>query len=285
MVTSSMAGMLKAELDAINQIMAGLFNELGKAGFYASLLRLLCWQVQCDSVVILLYRLGDKPRILYDGMDSQDRDALLERYFEGAYLLSPFYLHWQAGQGENELQRLTEITPEGFFDSIYYTHYYARSGLTDEIGYIVPLDQDSALLISVGRTGHSLPFSVAEMQYFASLKPSIVAAIKQHLSLSSLPPRKHMQRWLEDGLRLFGHSVLTEREQEVLQLMLRGHSSKSCARLLGISPTTERVHRRNIYTKLDISSQSELFVLFFDAMSADSPPLADDPLVRPTSTI
>ena len=46
-----------------------------------------------------------------------------------------------------------------------------------------------------------------------------------------------------------------------------------------ISPDTERVHRRNIYDKLGISSQAELCSLFFEALAEErlgGPPLAED---------
>ena len=37
---------------------------------------------------------------------------------------------------------------------------------------------------------------------------------------------------------------------------------KSTAQELGISPETVRMHRKNLYLKLDINSQSELFAQF-----------------------
>jgi DNA-binding CsgD family transcriptional regulator len=45
--------------------------------------------------------------------------------------------------------------------------------------------------------------------------------------------------------------------------VLEGHSSDAIARSLGISVGTVRIHRRNIYGKLQISSQQELFSIFF----------------------
>jgi DNA-binding NarL/FixJ family response regulator len=48
---------------------------------------------------------------------------------------------------------------------------------------------------------------------------------------------------------------------------LRGHSSKSIARDLGIAPGTVMVHKRNLFSKLGITSQYELFSLFIDKLS------------------
>jgi len=45
--------------------------------------------------------------------------------------------------------------------------------------------------------------------------------------------------------------------------VLEGHSSDSIAKDLGIIVGTVRIHRSNIYAKLQISSQQELFSIFF----------------------
>ncbi len=58
--------------------------------------------------------------------------------------------------------------------------------------------------------------------------------------------------------------MLTHRERQISQLLLRGHSSKSVARELKIAPGTVMVHKRNLFAKLGISSQYELFSLLID---------------------
>lgn len=46
-------------------------------------------------------------------------------------------------------------------------------------------------------------------------------------------------------------------------------SSDSIAKDLGITVGTVRIHRRNIYAKLQISSQQELFSIFFKKITTD----------------
>ena len=58
------------------------------------------------------------------------------------------------------------------------------------------------------------------------------------------------------------HPLLTRRELEIVTLILKGHSNLSLAAVLELSPNTVKVHRRQIYSKLNISSQAELFRLF-----------------------
>jgi putative glutathione S-transferase len=64
-----------------------------------------------------------------------------------------------------------------------------------------------------------------------------------------------------------GEGVLTPREREVVELTLRGHSAEALGGLLGISSGTVRIHRKNIYTKLRIRSQGELFSVFIAALT------------------
>ena len=52
---------------------------------------------------------------------------------------------------------------------------------------------------------------------------------------------------------------------EVALLLLSGCSNKEIARKLAISAETVKVHRKHMYSKLGIKSQSELFSLFLQA--------------------
>ena len=47
----------------------------------------------------------------------------------------------------------------------------------------------------------------------------------------------------------------------VIALILQGHSNLSAALVLGVARQTVKVHRRNIYRKLMITSQAELFAM------------------------
>lgn len=51
---------------------------------------------------------------------------------------------------------------------------------------------------------------------------------------------------------------LTDRERQVLQLIVGGKSNKEVALSLGISPKTVSVHRTNIMSKLDVQNTVEL---------------------------
>ena len=75
---------------------------------------------------------------------------------------------------------------------------------------------------------------------------------------------------VEMAFNTFGDGLLTDREQQIIGLILQGHSSKSVASTLGITPGTVKVHRKNIYTRLKISTQSQLFSQFLNHLAVQA---------------
>ncbi|MEE8715979.1 MAG: helix-turn-helix transcriptional regulator [Coriobacteriales bacterium] len=65
-------------------------------------------------------------------------------------------------------------------------------------------------------------------------------------------------------------SDLSRREEQVLRLLARGHSSRYVATELGISENTVRTHARHIYEKTGVASREELFSL------VDGVPVGED---------
>jgi predicted ATPase/DNA-binding CsgD family transcriptional regulator len=64
---------------------------------------------------------------------------------------------------------------------------------------------------------------------------------------------------------------LTRRENEILQLLVEGRSSKDIANALFISARTVERHISNVYRKLDVNSRAEVIAWFFGVNGADRP--------------
>jgi len=262
-----------------------LVDAIGGAEFATVMRRAIDAMAPIDSFIVLAYHAHRTPVILHDGLEPEERPVFFGNYLSGAYLLSPFY---QASMSSPEARfhLISDIAPDGFYESEFCRAYYAPAGIVDEGGYILPHGTEGAILVSIGRLFIENAFAAQEAALLRDFLPVLAAAVRRHWppgtasdqgqGIAQPAIRAHLQAAFER----FGTSLLTERERGVTLLMLRGHSSKSAARRLDISPDTERVHRRNIYEKLGVSSQAELCSLFFEALAEDPAGEPADPLVR-----
>jgi len=68
---------------------------------------------------------------------------------------------------------------------------------------------------------------------------------------------------------LLGHD-LSDRQRDVLRLLLRGHSEKEVANELGLSAHTVHTHVKRLYSEFEVSSRGELLALFVDRRLLDA---------------
>lgn len=242
----------------------------------AALVQALRCVVPFDFAVFFAYRGADRPICVYDTFTPRQRIIFVTDYQEGPYLLDPFYQvcaeHIQPG-----LYRLRDIAPDRFYHSEYHRSYYRRTGLAEEIGFVIALPGDMRLVISLMRAGTSAPFSDRDIGKLRRVEPIVHAMAFRHwrnlgrqkttgAEPEVAPPSLDTQ--VTSAFVKFGEEVLTRREREVVRMVLRGHSSESIGRHLEISTGTVKIHRKNIYGKLGISSQSELFSKFISYLSS-----------------
>lgn len=248
---------------------ADVILAVGQPSFPDKLLYLLRSTASFDDYVMLVYHPSAAPVVLQSSFANADH-TVWERYVHGAYLLSPFYEH--CIRGHRGFAVLKDIAPEDFYTSAYFADYFLPSCLVDEVGFIVQGQDHYSYLLSLGRTRTLDKFSARVQHKLNALEPIIQAAITRDDQLRHAE-RFHQQTShaaLKARLQAYGADKLTPREQDVMQLLIRGYSSKEAARVLDISPETERVHRKNIYAKLQVDSQKELLSQLFDALLTTS---------------
>ena len=136
--------------------------------------------------------------------------------------------------------------------------------------FLLSVSPSSTLVVVSGRTEKR--FTRNELRCLHLIEPIVMSALRrfwegQEVQKSLGDRDRGMHQRLTRCFENFGEGVLTQREREITQLLLRGHSSKSIARELGIAPGTVMVHKRNLFGKLGITSQYELFSSFIDVLS------------------
>jgi DNA-binding CsgD family transcriptional regulator len=223
-----------------------------------------------DHCVFFGYAAGPRPPIdLFDTFDAEKHRIHVVDYVCGPYLLDPF--HQAARDARSGFWRMREVAPDRFFSSEYFRSYYGATGLAEEVGFFVPLAEETAVVVSLMRHGASGPFSNREIGLLRAIAPLFCAlAARRFAGLAARFDAAAPDRDEEGATTgsVWRRLNLTDREASVVELVLQGHSSESIARLLDISTGTVKVHRRNVYRKLDISSQTQLLSLYLRSLAA-----------------
>ncbi len=224
--------------------------------------------VEHEGTCLLAFHRDAPPEVFHHTLEPAGRRHYVDRYVAGPYLLDPLYL-LAVSDEKPGVCRFRDESPDRFRSSEYYRQYCDRTHLRDEMDFLVDVSGNSTLVLVVGR--RTRRFTKAELQRLRLVEPLVHAAMRSIWQRSSASTRRHdrgdsLHQRLTRCFENFGDGLLTERERETTQLLLRGHSTKSVARELGIAPGTVMVHKRNLFAKLGITSQYELFSLFIDAL-------------------
>lgn len=228
-----------------------------------------------DMSCAFAYHQDRPPDVLHDGYSlAVSRDALA-RYVKGGYLLDPFYVACMSGE-KNGLWRMRDIAPDGFFASdfaasreVHPCISQEEGTLVEEIGFIVALEGDATAVYSLMRNRGGAPFSDAEFQQLQAAAPVVAAALRRHHGKSAPPKPPSPRADTEPAFRKAFGNRLTPTQHRVVRLILRGHSNLSIAGHMQITEGTAKLHRYNIYRRLGISSQSELFQRFIEHLGRD----------------
>ncbi len=240
----------------------------GAAEFFPALTKWLQSLAPFRGIFVTRLRRGQRPQHVYDNVRAERRVVVIDQYLDGAYLLDPFYDAFKASP-ESRVMRLADAAPDRFQHSTYHNRYYGNLRLRDEMAVFVDLGDGSVIFLSLGRHSGENRFRQREVQAFRRALPVIRAVTHRHFGgrVREEPPAEAAPEIVDAMLR-FGDDLLTVREREIAGLVLKGHSTASIATRTGIAVGTVKIHRKNIYRKLGISSQSELFSLFLNSLFA-----------------
>lgn len=252
----------------IGAVIAGI----GTPGLAPELAGLIREVAPYTYTVIFGYRGNARPLDLFDDFPAGKRGIFVTDYQDGPYLLDPFFLAANRRPVLSGLFRMRDLAPDRFYQGEYFRNYYVQTGLAEEIAFFVDLPQGITVVLSLMR--EDKPFSPRDFRNLQNLHPVVDACLRRHwvdladrLSVQQSTRDTTLKSPVERSFQHFGQGILTPREREVVEHTLKGHSAEATGQILTISPGTVRIHRRNIYAKLRISSQGELFSKFIQTLA------------------
>lgn len=262
---------LKLQDLAHHRQIAQLIAALDKPNFWVLLVRTIHSFIEFDNWVVLRFSNNDKPLVYIENPTPDGTvDLLFQDYLNGLYLFDPFFVA-SRDRSQSGLFLLDEVAPENFTSTDYYRMYFHKNIVADEIQFNYASEGQHTLCFSMGRGSK---FKSEEIAFLSMIAPWVIALMQQREHFeghSEIPADAANSKPWQDGVERAINKIkgpkLTSREVEIGQLMLSGFSSKNIAAKLQISVETVRAHKKHIYAKLEINSQSELFAIFYQAQN------------------
>lgn len=258
-----------------------IIENLGNADLLERLVEALDHLVPSALAAVFVYRGRARPLLIYDNFRPDAAKKGLALYIESTYVVNPFYQAYLTGIADG-VYRMRDLAPDSVFVSQHHKTHGVSASAEEEIGFVtenwpvemeeleiaVTLEGNCQAEITLSRPRHD-GFDDADVARVSAVFPVIAAVMRRHWKEcgaggSKAPPPDSR---VDDAFANFGADLLSRRECEVTQLILRGHSSESIGGNLGISLGTVKTHRKNAYAKLRISSQSELLSLFLRSLT------------------
>lgn len=249
---------------------AEVVNAIGTDHFPAKVIGAISAVVMYNQIVIISIPKAQSPTFWISEVPAVREKAVVDQYLNGCYLLDPWYHAYQEGLPSG-VYFLEDIAPDDFYSSAYYWQYFKAIEIENEAVIAVNLDSAIQIQISMGLLEKVVSDETREK--LALITPFIIAASKKHWSDLNYFPETFLEKskiihnHMTQVLNCFGNDRLTDREREIAILIIRGYSLKAMSEMLGIAMGTTKVHCKNLYKKLDISSQSELFGIFLDEIT------------------
>jgi DNA-binding CsgD family transcriptional regulator len=264
-----------------NKDLSQAIAALGSDAFFPRLIAAIRQHTLIDYPQVWLYHKELPPQCIYHEISPLAVASQIDQYLEGPYREDPFY-QVSLNQPRGQFYRLSSLIEGLLEDSDYYRHYYGDTGTVDEVIFLSRLMDGSVINICLMRkTGHGV-FNRDEFALLRALAPPISTLMYSHSQMADFSNRYLLEPdidgVIDHAFHVFGSSLLSPREKNVLELMLRGYSGPASAEKLDIAVETLRRHRKSIYRKLDVNSQTDLFSLFINCLSYLGDAGVGDPL-------
>ena len=162
----------------------------------------------------------------------------------------------KATSADDALKAVTNLSPELVFIDVEMP---AKNGF-DLVKEIKEQGVHPTFIFVTGYDQYAIK-AIRNEAFDFLLKPVDIDELKEAIERYRKVQQERKKIMLPDKLKK--QYSLTDREIEIIELLLEGKSSQQIADQLFISKHTVDTHRRNILEKLGISSTNELLSLFY----------------------
>ncbi len=254
---------------------ARLVGKISDKDFFLKLPELFKEIWHHDFCMIFFYPTQNNPVALFDGLTPEGFGRGVENYVRETYVINPFYRAIEAGLGAG-LHTMSDLALRiGPADEDAFP-LKVRPDRTEELGFVtdgwpesakeimlaVPLPDGGAIEVSISQLKSKSESEIPPLDVLEHMALVIIASIQKHVEICPVNAKQQPNQFGATSLSEYEKfRDLTRREFEIVELILSGHSSPSIVLHLGIALPTVKSHRRNIFRKLGISAQAELFAL------------------------
>lgn len=238
-----------------------LIDRLNSPYFWRTLVRTLSEHVKIDNWVVLKFENNKVSVVNFVEWESDaEKQALLSDYLNGLYLLDPFYISYLENP-RSGLFHLSDVAPENFEHTDYYKLYFEKYIFNDEVNYFTRITNDETVVLSLGSKEKINQYQISMLEL---VSPWVTSLIRQRMltEIDKVKIFAPMRSWKETTKTF--NKGLTPRETEVMSLILMGFSTREISAKILVNIDTVKSHRKNLYSKLNIKSQAELFSLYLE---------------------
>jgi len=252
-----------------------VIDSCGQRSFGVKLLELLSELLTWRYRYVVVYdRKGPPSCPFQEGSDPKSFPAYWELFEAGLYRFDPIY-RLSCETDAIQINRLSNLRDEASESQSYY-RFLNQQDWSDDISILLPLDD--TLTLSVGWGWSQGKFSDRDVEVLDECLPLIRSLLKKHVQLSgqnlAAPSgNRQSEKVLEPldykfEVEKFTHPDLTDRENSAVQLTLLGMPNATISERFSIGHQSVKNLKSSIYRKLDITTERELFLTFFESVLA-----------------
>ena len=263
-------GAKTAPISELFDAVAMLYSAVAEKRLFSAVSEFIENWIPVQHINILEFKKGLQPRLLVTEGGGYDHN--LNEYLNGLYLLDPYYDLYE-NRGETGIFNLNLEDWDDYRSGEDYKRYWRMVKGNNEVAGLYEIADQHCIHVSFMIESDESELVRDAVEFMELLESNFCTLFRLHFYMSdhAVTPDESDRRIIHAAvstiLAEFGKNILSERERDVVQLLLKGHSAKSIAKLLNITAGTVSVHRTNIYQKLGVAGQGDLFYKFVASLT------------------